>query len=148
MTKPLPLSRYVAVLRKRLPAFGEARRARQWANRAFDDFVQTGGGRKQMLLDIADHALRLTGMARHLETDAAKRSFAQALLTVCAWIDSGQVRLADWKLRSYEDISIQVTSLRRLIDYLSGAVAFSGGSPALAALPNLVSTFAIGLASG
>jgi pyruvate-formate lyase-activating enzyme len=134
MASPLPLKRYVAALRKRLPAFGGARRARRWANHVFDDFVVSGGNRKQMLAAIADHAFRLTGMARKLGTDAARKSFAQASLTVCAWIDSGQVRLAGSTLRSYEDISIQVTSLRRLIDYMSDEVAFSGGPSGLAAL--------------
>lgn len=134
MITTLPFARYVAALRRRLPAVGDARRARQWANRSFDDFVQTGGRRKQLLLNIAEHALRLIGMARHLETDAAKKSFAQALLTACVWIDSGQVRLGGSKLRSYEDISIQVASLRRLIDYLAGEVAFPGGATGLAEL--------------
>jgi pyruvate-formate lyase-activating enzyme len=110
------MKRYLSAIRRRLPAFGEARRARLWAHRTFDDFIVPDGHRKQLLSTIAEHALRLSAMTSKLEA----RPFANALLHTCASIDSGQVRLAGSKLRSYEDISIHVTSLRRLIDYLPG----------------------------
>ncbi len=125
------LKRFVSAIRKRLPAFGGARRARLWANRTFDDFVVPDDDRENMLVSIADHALLLTGMAR----DAGRRSeLGRALLTVCASIDSGRIRLATSKLRSYDDISIQVISLRRFIDYLSGEVVLPGGASGLADL--------------
>jgi pyruvate-formate lyase-activating enzyme len=122
--------RYLSAILKRLPAFGERRRARQWAKRTFGDFLLPGGDRKQMLWSIAEHALRLSRLARA----AGRPELAATLLTACASIDSGQVRLAGSKLRSYEDISVQVMALRRLIDYLCGAVELPGGSAGLATL--------------
>jgi pyruvate-formate lyase-activating enzyme len=122
--------RYLSAIRKRLPAFGERRRARQWAKRTFGDFLLPGADRKQMLWSIAEHALRLSRLARA----AGRPELAATLLTACASIDSGQVRLAGSKLRSYEDISVQVIALRRLIDYLCGAVELPAGSAGLAAL--------------
>jgi MoaA/NifB/PqqE/SkfB family radical SAM enzyme len=112
------LKRTLSAIRKHLPA-GDGHRARLWANRAFDDFV-IDGDRTKTIATIADHILLLTGMAGNLEAEGARQSFAKTLLSVCASIDSGQVRLASSKLRSYADISVQVASLRRLIDYLSG----------------------------
>ncbi|HXA18680.1 MAG TPA: radical SAM protein [Thermoanaerobaculia bacterium] len=110
------LKRSLSAIRKRLPPFGDARRARLWANRTFDDFVVFDGDREKMLAAIAGHALRLSSKA--LDPELPK-----TLLDVCAWIDSGQIRLAGSELRSYEDISIQVATLRRLIDYLSAEAA-------------------------
>ena len=128
-------NRYFSAIRKRLPPFGDARRATLWANRAFNDFVVHDGDRKKMLSRIADDALRLTRLTHDLAADAGRKSqFAKTLLNVCAWIDSGHVRLEGSKLRSYEDISIQVTTLRRLVDYLSAEVALPGGSSNLTAL--------------
>src|SRR5438874_1979722 len=103
------LKRYLSALRRRAPAIGETRRARAWAQRTFDDFVVTNGSRKVFLLTVADHALRLRAMIRNSERVA----FARALLSACASIDSMHVRLASARLRSYEDISIQVASLQR-----------------------------------
>jgi pyruvate-formate lyase-activating enzyme len=114
------MNRYVSALRRRLPAFGDARRARVWANRAFADFVVMDGDRQKLLSTIADHALRLTTLIH------SKSPFATTLLGVCASIDSGNVRLEGSKLRSYEDISVQVASLRRMIDYLSAETGLSG----------------------
>ena len=113
------LKRYLSALRRRAPAIGETRRARAWAQRTFDDFVVTNGSRKVFLLTVADHALRLRAMIRNSERVA----FARALLSACASIDSTDVRLASARLRSYEDISIQVASLRRFIAYLSNDLA-------------------------
>jgi pyruvate-formate lyase-activating enzyme len=117
------LKRYLWAIRKRLPAFGDGRRVKSWANRAFDDFVVIEGSRKEMLSTIADHALRLTALLSGPKT--GKSSFAKALLNVCAWIDTGHVRLAVAKLRSYEDISIQVAALRRFIDYFGDSARLS-----------------------
>lgn len=125
---------YFSAIRKRLPPFSGARRATVWANRAFRDFVVQDGDRRKLLSTIADHVLRLTELGHDLEDTARRRQFAKALLNVCAWIDSGHVRLEGSTLRSYEDISIQVTTLRRLADYLTGEVALPGGFPSLAAL--------------
>jgi wyosine [tRNA(Phe)-imidazoG37] synthetase (radical SAM superfamily) len=135
MASPLMLNHYIAAIKRRLPPFGDSRRATLWANRTFNDFVLQDGDRKQMLSTIADHALRLTRLAHDLDADTGRKSqFARTLLNVCAWTDSGHVRLEGSKLRSYEDISIQVTTLRRLVDYLSGEVPFPGGFSILAAL--------------
>lgn len=125
------LERPLSAIRKRLPLFGDARRARLWANRTFDDFVVADGDRRDVLSSIANHALRLAGMAREA---GASSELVQALLTACTWIDSGRIRLAGSELRSYEDISVQVTALRRIIDYLCGEVALPGGSAGLGAL--------------
>ncbi|HEX7680497.1 MAG TPA: radical SAM protein [Thermoanaerobaculia bacterium] len=114
------LKRSLSAIRKRLPAFGDARRAMLWANRTFDDFVVPDGDRNKTLSAIADHALRLTRLAHDPDR---QDELLKSLLNVCAWTDSGQVRLAGSKLRSYEDISIQVTALRRFIDYLSAEAA-------------------------
>ncbi|MEA2236372.1 MAG: hypothetical protein QOC81_1096 [Thermoanaerobaculia bacterium] len=108
------LDHYVSAIRKRLPPVGNARRAVRWANRTFDDFVFTNGRRKRTLVEIADHAIALTAMARNADS-----KFASALLKVCASVDSGHVRLASRKLRSYGDISVQVATLRRLVDYIA-----------------------------
>jgi wyosine [tRNA(Phe)-imidazoG37] synthetase (radical SAM superfamily) len=108
------LDHYVSAIRKRLPPLGDARRAVRWATRAFDDFVFTNGRRKLTLVEIADHAIALTAMAHNADS-----AFAPTLLNVCSSIDSGHVRLASWKLRSYGDISVQVAMLRRLVDYIA-----------------------------
>ena len=129
------LKHYFSIIRKYLPALGDAPRVTLWANRSFHDFVVDDGGRTKMLSTIVDHTLRLTILANDLAAGtASKAQFAQALLNVCAWVDTGHVRLETSKLRSYEDISIQVTLLRRLIDHLAGKTAFFGGSTSLAAL--------------
>jgi pyruvate-formate lyase-activating enzyme len=119
------LKRYLFALRKRLP-FGDARRARVWARRTFGDFVVENGQREAMLASIAGHALRLRQLARD---PSRKKELAATLLQVCGWIDTGKIRLATSALRSYEDISIQVSALRRLIDYLETP----GGSAELSA---------------
>jgi pyruvate-formate lyase-activating enzyme len=111
------LSHYASAIRKRLPPFGDVRRAMRWANQAFDDFVFTGGRRKRVLSEVAHHAVALI---RDLHSESA---FAANLLKVCGWIDSGHVRLASEKLRSYNDISVQVAALRRLIDYVAAQVS-------------------------
>jgi sulfatase maturation enzyme AslB (radical SAM superfamily) len=113
------LNHYVSAIRKRLPPIGDARRAMRWAHGAFDDFVFTDERRKQTLSEIAHHALAISAMARNLDTENDRRSFAKSLLDVCRWAGSGHVRLAALKLRSYEDISVQVAMLRRLVDYVS-----------------------------
>jgi MoaA/NifB/PqqE/SkfB family radical SAM enzyme len=112
------LTRYTSAIRKRLPPFGDLRRAAQWANRAFDDFVFADGSAKRTLADIAHHAVSLTALARNPGS-----AFAPAVLEACAAIDSGHVRLASLKLRSYNDISVQVATLRRLIDYIAAHVS-------------------------
>src|SRR5271169_5473240 len=104
------LRHYLTTIRKLLPVRDDTRRATLWANRAFDDFVVPGGDRRTLIATIADHALRLTALARNLGAGATSKSeLAKALLNVCAWIDTGQVRLEGSRLRAYEDISIQVT---------------------------------------
>ncbi len=126
---------YISAIRRRLPPFGDARRMTLWAKGAFNDFVVPDGDRATMLSAIAHHAVNLTRLARDLEADPdAKAQFAKTLLDVCRWTDSGRVRLEGSTLRSYEDISIQVATLRRLVDYLSGEVAHPGGSRSLADL--------------
>jgi sulfatase maturation enzyme AslB (radical SAM superfamily) len=117
------LDHYVSAIRKRLPPLGDARRVVRWANRAFDDFVFMDGRRKLTIVGIARHAVTLTAMARN-----ADRAFATALLKVCASVDSGHVRLASWKLRSYGDISVQVAMLRRLVDYIAAEVSRDAAS--------------------
>ena len=124
------LERPLSAIRKRLPLFGDARRARLWANRTFDDFVVADGARRDVLASIANHALRLTSMAREA---GASSELVDALLMACTWIDSGQVRLAAAELRSYEDISVQVTALRRFIDYLCSEATLPEGSAGLGA---------------
>src|ERR1700760_1730358 len=125
------LNRSLAAIRKHLPLLGDARRARRWANRTFDDFVVTDGDRRTMLATIADHALRLIRMANDPGTQPA---LPETLLQVCSWIDSGRIRLAGAEIRSYEDISIQVATLRRLIDYLVAEAAMPGDASTVAAL--------------
>lgn len=135
MAIPDLLKHCLSTIRNSVPPSGETRRATSWANRAFDDFVVAGDDRKKMLATIADHTLLVTRLARNVGADAAGRSqFAQTLLNVCAWIDSGHVRLEDSRLRSYEDISIQVTVLQRLACYLSEEASFPGGYDALTSL--------------
>src|SRR5258706_7968450 len=126
------LERPLSAIRRRLPLFGDARRARLWADRTFVDFVVADGDRREVLSSIARHALRLTRMAR--ETGGTP-VVLQALLTACTWIACGRIRLAGSELRSYEDISVQVTALRRIVDYLCREAALPGGSAGLAALP-------------
>ena len=113
------LNHYVSAIRKRLPPIGDARRAMRWALGAFDDFVFTDGHRRQTLSEIAQHAFAISAMARNLDTENGRCSFAKTLLDVCRWAGSSHVRLAALKLRSYEDISVQVAMLRRLVDYVS-----------------------------
>jgi len=116
------LDHYVFAIRKRLPPMGEARRAMRWAHRTFDDFVFLDGQGKRTLSSIAYHAVSLAALAGNLDVDRARKSFAASLLRAGASVDSGQVRLASWKLRSYEDISIQVATIRRLVDYIAARV--------------------------
>jgi len=111
------LSRYASAIRTRLPRVGNARRAMRWANRAFGDFIFTDGRRKQTIAAIADHANTQITFVRKSD-----RAFAPALLNFCSSVDSGQVRLASSKLRSYEDISVAVAIVRRLIDYVAAAL--------------------------
>src|SRR5258708_40011182 len=117
MARWLMFSHFVRPMRKPLAPVGDGGRVTLWAKRAFDDFVVPDGEREKMFSTIADHALRLTRLAHRLETDEGKSELAKTLLNVCAWIDSGHVRLEGSKLRSYEDISIQVATLRRLVAY-------------------------------
>jgi hypothetical protein len=124
------LRQYVSALRRRLPLFGDARRASLWARRTFSDFLVSDGDRNAVLASIGDHALRLTRLAADADGNG---ELAQTLLTVCTWIDSGKVRLADAKLRSYEDISVQVSALRRLVDYVGKEAGIAGGATGLAA---------------
>jgi pyruvate-formate lyase-activating enzyme len=112
------LDHYVSAIRKRLPPLGDARRVVRWANRAFDDFVFTDGRRKLTIVAIARHAVTLTTLARN-----GDGAFPTTLLKVCASVDSGNVRLVSSKLRSYGDISVQVATLRRLIDYIAAEVS-------------------------
>ncbi|HEV7426286.1 MAG TPA: radical SAM protein [Thermoanaerobaculia bacterium] len=91
----------------------------RWANRVFDDFVLTNGREKLMISEIAHHVVALTALAGKRDSDSA---FATNLLNVCGWIDSGHVRLASSKLRSYGDISVQTAVLRRLVDYIAAEV--------------------------
>lgn len=118
------LTRYVSALRKRLPPLGDARRVVLWANRAFDDFVVTNG-RKKLISEIAHHVVALTALADNRDSDSA---FATDLLNVCGWIDSGHVRLASTKLRSYGDISVQAAALRRIVGYIATAVTRDAAS--------------------
>jgi MoaA/NifB/PqqE/SkfB family radical SAM enzyme len=114
------LDHYVYAIRKRLPPLGaEARRAARWAHRTFGDFVFLDGQRKRTLSAIAYHAVSLAALAGNLDIERARKSFAASLLSACASVDSGQVRLSSWKLRSYDDISVQVATLRRLVDYVA-----------------------------
>src|SRR3954452_18025853 len=110
----LMLDRYVSAIRKRLPPVGDLRRVVRWANRAFDDFVFTDGRRKLTISALAHQVMALTALARNADT-----AFPTTLLRVCAAVDSGYVHLASQKLRSYNDISVQVATLRRLVDYIA-----------------------------
>ncbi|HEV7426285.1 MAG TPA: radical SAM protein [Thermoanaerobaculia bacterium] len=101
---------------------GEARRAMRWAHGTFDDFVFLDGQGKRTLSAIAYHAVTLVALAGDLDVDRARKSFAASMLSACASVDSGQARLASWKLRSYEDISVQVATIRRLVDYIAARV--------------------------
>lgn len=123
----------LAAVRRYLPRVIDSLRAKRWVNRAFDDFVVIDGDRKKLFWSIANHAGRLSALARKLGDDGTKSSFAKSVLSACAQIDSDQVHLAGSRLRSYGDLSIQVAALRKFIDYLSRRVAFDGGPSALAA---------------
>src|SRR5260221_1892851 len=135
MSRSVQLRHYFSAIRRRLPPLGEARRVTLWAGRTFDDFVVLDGERRKLLAMIAGQASRLLKMAHLLDRNADSESeFARTLLDVCSGIDSGNVRLAGSKLRSYEDISIQIATLRRLTDFLSAEVGLAGGSMILTAL--------------
>jgi hypothetical protein len=121
-------------IRKRLRHAVDARDATLWAERAFSDFI-TSGDREELLSTIAQHALHLRTLAQGLAAHPDTRpELATTLLKVCGAIDSGQVRLAGAKLRSYVDVSVQVATLRRLVDYLAGELVLPRGALGLAAL--------------
>lgn len=95
-------------------------RLRRWAGRAFGDFVATDGDREAMLSRLSATLGVLRGQFEGWRADGAKgREFAEALLNHCAWLDDGNIRHKDLKLKSYVDVSLQTGLLRIFADYLS-----------------------------
>jgi tetratricopeptide (TPR) repeat protein len=103
----------------------QSARDRRWAALEFRDFIALDGNREAMLSALARHKRVLLQYVEQWRADEAKgRVLAECLLNVCTGIDDGTVWHKDLKLRSYVDVSIQVKTLRILVDYCSAVSRF------------------------
>jgi wyosine [tRNA(Phe)-imidazoG37] synthetase (radical SAM superfamily) len=118
------LRRYVSGALRRWAAF----RAKPWARRAFDQFEVSNGRRAEMLELVVIDAVHLTSLADDLGPDSAgsRGRFVTFLLQACLHVDSGDVRHASARFRSYVDVSVQAKALRAFAEYVSSRPAFAG----------------------
>ena len=90
-------------------------RDRRYFEEKLRDFVVIDGNRRSALVAL----LRAMREVRLLFTLGKRASFAKAILDACARIDDGHLRLANAKLRSYVDVSVQMRVLRIFCERLA-----------------------------
>jgi MoaA/NifB/PqqE/SkfB family radical SAM enzyme len=96
---------------------GAARADTLWAEQALHDFLPKYGDRRAMNASFLQHTRGLPArFAAWRKGDAGDLEFARSLLDACAGFDDGSVLRKDVPLRSYVDVSIQVSALRLVID--------------------------------
>ncbi len=119
----------------RMSSVREILAVKRWVDHAFMEFTIDESKRSDTLASIARHTKALHERARCIQPDGeGSRQFAELLLNVSTWIDTGSMWHHESRFRSYVDVSMQAKVLRKFVDYFAGRYARFSDPLALTAL--------------